>query len=932
MGLLSRIFSLSKRQSPTINASSAAAGVGEEEHSSSLAADDPPVPTVRRPLTESSSGGVPDSPQPLATLSSAPRWKPDVELDRENRRKIIAELLDPGPYTSGEDKKISDALLVIDKLSDGKNPEITLAKHDMGTPLQEAYMCHNNENNITFGKVATTVHGASVLDISAYIFDWNSNFKGYHEPDRRVLKHCTLERINNHHQVWNYVFRSPPPLHNREFVWSIVFKRLSDEQCICVLQPTTHVDAPVTSDSVRATSTRIYQIRKMSESVTQVELFVTVDLKGLVPSWITYTIVIPTALRVNFALYFLQIKEYHEYDEAGEDAKMLGQMFMDFRRSLRSGKNKARDVELQTQFHRTAAFRYLFDVYPWLEAMLRSIVENKLRSTGARRGSVSASGRSTVITEADINVMTGKAFAFDLLSLVLIATPEDAAEQWVNERKNIVGIMNGPDPQFFQSFFTCVAQNLLLERSVGARIEAEAQRMFLEGGELKLDDATKDGTAPPPTPVDTSEKISASLHTMKTNFLAVIISIPALVLLYVIYEQVSERILEIGGMWGDHHAILCASCMISIEALQLFVWNFERGYVTRRLVQWPVTWLAFMLISKYAFDDRPDLWAVLLMSVAWAVGGMATWPLQPEPRPTFFKHATKAVFISAVFHGGFTIIVYGQIIPTRLLSHSSGLLCSFLTGIGFPFLNWIVRKVAIGFCASLTKGKVSKVPKDSQDANKERKELMAVFNRLVKVISSGLAITPCVLNYLNSNVKLAVLSAVLQMVTEVLGKIWIVYFTRKLYDPASSAMSGTTVDPEKIMECQEMLDQAMLLMAARWNAEIVAEKVGIILASFIAIELFGGGSDSAGLTTEQLILVAVIFFAMEFVTDVVFVLVMDQFLRVPILSKAINESGIFTKNVVQDSVIMTFMFVAMGSCIKMAVIIPLLALPGKKEM
>ena len=851
-------------------------------------------------------------------------WKLDVERDCESRNKIIAELLDPGPYTKEDDEKVNAGLLIADKLSDGKNPEITLTKLETNTPLEEAYMCYDSERQVSYGKVTATI-STSLLDAMAFIFDYDSQFYKHHQPHPNELEGSgVLERLNNHHKIVYYHGRLPSPFHNRDLVWSFIVKRISDDQYVCVSNPALHKDAPITSDTVRAESTRIYKLTKVERDATRLELFVTVDLKGFLPSWITNTIIIPGSLRVTVCYYFMHIKEYEDYDKAGQDAKTLGQMFMD---SVRSLSGKARDAELQTQFHWTAAFRHLNGKYTWLPAMLSYVVENKLKERiaagGSRRGSVSG-GSSVVMTEADASEMVGKTFAFDLLSsLISSATPEEAAEQWVSERKNIIDTTGGLDPTFFKSFLTCVGQNLLLERSVGARLEAEAQLLFLEGDELKLDDATKDGNTSPP-PIDTSEKISIVLHTIKSNVLAVLISLPALSMIYINYNQLSVGIPAIGGMWGDHHAVLCAACIISVETYLLFIWNFERGYVTRKLLMWPVIGLSFMLINKFAFNDRPGHMSVVVMTVAWALGGIATYPIQKSPRPTFFKHVKKSVVISLLFHGGFGLVIFGQILPTKLLSHSNAVLTSFVTGFAFPFLAWLVRKVAIHRCSKLTNEGLASGRASVQDS-------LRSFDRLVKAISCGLVITPCALNYLNATIRLAVLSAVLQMVTEVLGKIWIVYFTRKTFVDASAtaSASGASVDAEKRKkDIAAKLDRAMLLMAARWNGEIVAEKVGIIVTSLIAITLFGE-NDRVGMTTEQLILVAVIFYGLECVTDLIFVIVMDWYLGVPILSKAINESGIFTKNMLYDSAIMCLQFVATGSCIKMASMVPL---PGIKNM
>lgn len=529
------------------------------------------------------------------------------------------------------------------------------------------------------------------------------------------------------------------------------------------------------------------------------------------------------------------------------------------------------------------------------------------------------------------------------------------------------------------------------------------------------------------------EKISLAFHTLHSNLTSALTSVPALALLYFVYSYVSIRFPLIGGMWGDKHAILCAACVTSMEIILVFVWNFDRGYIFRHAVlQWPVMFASFLLISKFVFDDRPSHWTSALMTFCFALGMTSTYWLQPSPRPTFIKHLKKTAVYAFGGHGGVILVIYGQVIPTKLLSQSNPLLASLATGAAFPFMNWVMRKLLIGIIANATRGKLER--------GGEREANLRSFNRLVKMTSSFLALTPCVLNYLNTTVELAVLSAVLQMATEVLGKVWIVYFTRKTFadyiaviegergalltaltlaaqepglntqfaadpnvrklmtihqteikdlkrdvdvltrdvtalatenealrsqikelggvlrnpqelapnPPQQSAadpgaheegsegrggevkkMNGTENEAAayetKKKDVEAKLDRALLLLAARWNAEITAEKVGIIVASLIAIMVFGGrgGEDGEGLSLQQLLLVAAIFFAMEVVTDITFVYVMERYLRVPILSKAINATGIFTKSVLQDSAVICLSFVGVGACVKMADMIPL---------
>ena len=138
---------------------------------------------------------------------------------------------------------------------------------------------------------------------------------------------------------------------------------------------------------------------------------------------------------------------------------------------------------------------------------------------------------------------------------------------------------------------------------------------------------------------------------------------------------------------------------------------------------------------------------------------------------------------------------------------------------------------------------------------------------------------------------------------------------------AASAAGLAEEDPSVVKRRKDeeelalKLAYALELVAARWNAELVAEKAGIIVASLIAITTFNG---SGNLTDQELFKVAGIFYGMEFITDLLFVFIMDKYFDVPLLAADINPSGVFTKQVLIGSVIMATSFVAMGSCIKMA--------------
>ena len=407
-----------------------------------------------------------------ATSTLSDSWLSDAKLDHANRENFKAGQTDPGSYTKDEDDKIAGSLQLIDKLDVGnvdKYPDIRLTPHDMGTPLREAFMCHDSKSNVTYGKVTAIVHGASILDVVALLADYLSNNNQRHNKLSTQLESRILERVNNHHQVWYYQGRGTGPFHNRDFVWSFIVKCLSDGQYVCVLQPTTHKDAPILPNVVRAESKRIYRITKIDQNVTKLELLATVDLKGHVPSWITRKVVIPTALRVDAPLYFFQLMEHDDYDTAGEDAKTLGQLFVD---ELRNLKGEALDDALRTLFDRTAVLRYLRDKCPWLEKCVATIVKNKL--------AVADEGQSWEKDDSDtVNdpESVGKALARHLQTS---RSPEEGVKDWINFHQALV-TLDEQEPSLFRPFVIVVATKLLAEEETrtGARPEEENWQFVL---------------------------------------------------------------------------------------------------------------------------------------------------------------------------------------------------------------------------------------------------------------------------------------------------------------------------------------------------------------------------------------------------------------------------------------------------------------------
>ena len=188
--------------------------------------------------------------QVAPTTTPVDDWAADAIVDRCSREAIALKVLDPGEYSVEEEAQIQRGLRIVNRLGgdndsvDNKQTDIVMEKYETHTPLKSAFICHDMTNGVTYGKVSSTVRGASLLDLVSFLVDYTSHFETKYKEAHNRIKFGILERVNNHHLVFYYETSAPPPLCNRDFVWSFVTKQINKNQFVCVYQPTLHDDAP----------------------------------------------------------------------------------------------------------------------------------------------------------------------------------------------------------------------------------------------------------------------------------------------------------------------------------------------------------------------------------------------------------------------------------------------------------------------------------------------------------------------------------------------------------------------------------------------------------------------------------------------------------------------------------------------------------------
>ena len=141
---------------------------------------------------------------------------------------------------------------------------------------------------------------------------------------------------------------------------------------------------------------------------------------------------------------------------------------------------------------------------------------------------------------------------------------------------------------------------------------------------------------------------------------------------------------------------------------------------------------------------------------------LMTYPLDPPPRKAFHKRAFESFMVAFCLHGIFGIAIYSHVIATRFLatSNAHGLVVSAVTGIFFPAVTWIIRKIVIKWIFSYSEKAASEGETD---------HFLYLYQKFIRGASVALMITPSVLLYLNTSFSNALLSACFQLITEAVG-------------------------------------------------------------------------------------------------------------------------------------------------------------------
>ena len=269
------------------------------------------------------------------------------------------------------------------------------------------------------------------------------------------------------------------------------------------------------------------------------------------------------------------------------------------------------------------------------------------------------------------------------------------------------------------------------------------------------------------TDISDDKKVSLFRNTSHSAIEAFIIATPALIVIPSCLQFI-QAVKTFGHPWDDHHALSCTLCMSTLELISLFTHDFEWAYCKRKLLMWPTMIVTFVIMSGLIFEFDPGFWTLILMAISWACGNCATYPLlsaAEKKKNSFLHHCFIGSFLYGfILKGTIEVIIFSNVTVTRYVAKNSGLVTSILTGFVLP-LTAVISKNLLFF---LLINRMS-------ECNDSDPVFFSKYAKTSKMVATMVILTPFIMMYLNENLKLGFFSAAIAVVTELGGKLWVIY-------------------------------------------------------------------------------------------------------------------------------------------------------------
>ena len=350
----------------------------------------------------------------------------------------------------------------------------------------------------------------------------------------------------------------------------------------------------------------------------------------------------------------------------------------------------------------------------------------------------------------------------------------------------------------------------------------------------------------------------------------------------------------------------------NVEVLSMFMFGKSAIYRNRTLFcKWPCFFL-FAILLILATGGKTGVASAPLALLVWTLGISSCWFYER------FKGVNKGITFSKDFIGVCVLVIVcgslnlfpslAVLIPVKFLSANYPHWNVVVSGFGFPAFIVVLRKLILNFFMNDLRGRVER-------GEVAADKVMSTYATMSKMTAVYLTLSNVIVLYLSKTISSCAVSAVLSVATEVGCKLYIVWSTREQFAKKAARIAKGRVrvlkellvktrqkDGEVVEKDEERENKAGVegeetvgdntseksgaknwdfilgTLAVRWEKEMVVEMGSIPYAAFV-VYLF----NLSDMPSMQLVIVCVIFFFSEIVSDIILVDALDRFFHVPIL-------------------------------------------------
>ena len=198
----------------------------------------------------------------------AQAWLADVEHDRATRADMIEQMLAGGHlYSPAEDSKVQELLAMLTTDS-SQTRRARQLKHGA---TEESSWTRLDEDGVLVGGTELVIHGASPLDIIAFLMDIDSRYNRS-RLDPNVDVHYGVREARNPHYSVTFNECKIAPFQNRTFLQALVCKKMSDATYVWCTYPIANHSTVEPSDEihvVRAELVRCIRLTRLAHGATR---------------------------------------------------------------------------------------------------------------------------------------------------------------------------------------------------------------------------------------------------------------------------------------------------------------------------------------------------------------------------------------------------------------------------------------------------------------------------------------------------------------------------------------------------------------------------------------------------------------------------------------------------------------------------------------